>query len=146
MGETLHTPPHFSLCTALRRRFSYPQIAFEATEPQSGVFTCSRSHKKEMLGTELEIRALADSSAGLTWLNCLSCPTRMGRERGCRKGAGALAFLKTLPGSWIGTAKADQSNSCLLFHQQPGPPSYPPAVRREGRVGVLVRGAPEAPP
>lgn len=57
---------------------------------QSGVFTCSRSHKKETLGTELEIRALADSRAGLTWLNCLSYPTRMGRERGLEEGCGGI--------------------------------------------------------
>lgn len=37
---------------------------------------------RKSLGTEFEIGALADSNAGLTRLNCLFYPTRMGRERG----------------------------------------------------------------
>lgn len=45
-----------------------------------------------MLGSELEIRALADSSAGLTWLNCLSYPTRMGRESGLEEGCGGISI------------------------------------------------------
>lgn len=37
---------------------------------------------RKLLGTECEIRDLADSSAGLSRLNCLFYPVRMGRERG----------------------------------------------------------------
>lgn len=46
-------PSDFTLSTALKRRLNYLHFAIEATEAQNGVFTCSRSHSKEVVGNRI---------------------------------------------------------------------------------------------
>lgn len=80
-------------------------------------------------------------------LTHLPHPTKMGKERGWRKGVEALAFLKTLLRSCIDTTKADQSKSSLLFYQQKDLLNYKPPKASEGRVsGGVGEGGPEPTP
>lgn len=98
---------------------------------------------RKVLGTEFEIRALADSNA---WAKPSPIPQGWAGKGSWRKGAGALVFLKTLPASWIETNKSDQSNSCVLFHQQKDLLNYHPRFQKGGQGCRLMRGGPKALP
>lgn len=46
-------PSDFTLSIAVKTRLNYPYFVVKATEAQNGVFICSRSHSKEVVGNRM---------------------------------------------------------------------------------------------
>ena len=100
-------------------------------ETQRGVSLAPVHTARKLLGRDFEIRALAESSTWAPRLNCLSHPTRMGREGQLQVGCWGISISENT------STKADQSHVCLLLHQQTGLPGCPSRFREGGQGGGI---------